>query len=324
MKIVSINLNGDPAAVGEYLVKAIRKHTTHEARHILYPHDFNLISRWSDIIVPANNARIDEVVEVVSTADILHFNNCYWTDKRFSEYRRFIKKGQRIIFHGHGGAWLLDPTLTIERCKSFGAAMVTCGPMDEAALGIGVAAWIPNILPLNNLCSPDWERDFEDTLIVGLAANHTNGVYKGATMVEYMVEYLRKEHYYDVRYELVTGMNNVDSIRARKHHHFTVDNWVQGFHGMAGFEGLALGHVVFSRHDELTREKWEMFCDEMIPIVDVKGFDTCAKQIRKYHNDRDALIEQCKRGRAWIEKYYNEKVILDKWIDFYETVRPIR
>ncbi len=324
MKIVSINLNGDPAAVGEYLVRAIRKYTEHDARHILYPHYFNLISGWHDLIVPENCAGNAEIAEAIISADVLHFNNCCWTDKRFAPYRQFVNRGQRVIFHGHGGSWLLDPTSTLKRCRDIGAAMATCSPMDEAAIGVGVATWIPNILPIGEMCKPDWNRNFNGSLIVGLSANHTNGVYKGATMVEYMVDYLRNEHGYDVGFELITGMSHIESIRARRNHHFTVDNWVQGFHGMAGFEGLALGHVVFSRHDELTRQKWEMFCDEMIPMVDVKGFDTCAKQIRKYHNDRDLLIEKSKQGRAWIEKYYNEKAILEKWLNFYETVRPIQ
>ncbi len=322
MLILNINLNGDPAAVGENLVRAINKYTDHTARHLRVG-EIKTISNFIDIIM--DDYHYGEIKELVESADILHFNQLDWMHSSFEKYRRFIHDGQRVVFHGHGGSWLLNPEPQIKRCREIGAKMVVCGPMDEYVLGKENGCWIPNILPNDETRQPDWNRDFNGELIVGLSANHSGGIYKGAEMIRYMVEYLGfREHKYPVRFELIIDKEIKESIVARKHHHFTVDNWVQGFGGMASLEGLALGHVVFCRFDHDVEKKWKKFAPEMIPIINVKGFDTCAAKIREYCNDRKQLEEHSKVSREWIEKYYSEKRILKLWTDLYESLAPIK
>ena len=139
-------------------------------------------------------------------------------------------------------------------------------------------------------------------------------------LISYMIEYLSRDFGYPISFEPISGMEIGESLIKRRKHHFTVDNWVQGFHGMAGLEGLAMGHVVFSRFDPMAKEKWEKYSDEMIPIIDVKGFDTCAMHLRKFMNDRDLLKQKCIESVEWMKKYYTHRIILNKWIDFYERI----
>lgn len=328
MLILSINLQGDPAGVGINLVNGINKHTNHKAIHIIDKTTFLDLKRFNPIskkdmgisVLFEEGKASDENRELIRSADILHFNQFDWTHFLFEPYLKIIGKNQKMIFHGHGGSWLLNPMGQINRCKARGAFVVTCSPMDEAVFEGEKTHWIPNVMPLDDDRSPNWDRDFKNKLYLGLPANHNQGLYKGATMVRYMVDYLREEHGFQIYFELITGMKIDESLRNRRNHHFTVDNWVQGFHGMAGIEGLALGHVVFSRFDPLAHKKWSEFSGEMIPIDDVKGFDTCAKRIREYYHDRDMLLSRCKSNRAWMEKYYSEERLVKTWADFYEKI----
>lgn len=324
MNILNINLLFDPASVGENLVRAINARGDHSAHHLasqLGHHG----TEYKDIYYDTHDA--DELDAIFDAADILHFNQYDWTevgrgvggDNVINKVVSRIQPKHKIIYHGHGGYWLLNPEPQIERCRAIGAHIVTCSPMDIAVLGDS-AEWIPNIINLQSLPQPDWSRDFTGEIIIGLAANHTAGVYKGVTMVDYMVGDLRTHFGFPLKLDLVSGLMRDEAIRHRLQHHMTVDNWVQGFTGMSGFEGLALGHVVFGRFDPMVREAWENFAPDMIPIVDIKGFDTCAARIREYCNDRDALIAKAHEGSAWMQKNYNDDRILNLWIDFYERV----
>ncbi len=318
MKIVSLNLYGDPAVVGRNLVGALRR-AGHSARHIK-SETRNSMTDYQDLVaVPYYR---EKILEVIHDADVLHFNQVDWTDASFDPYREALHSGQRVLFHGHGGPWLLNPDKQITCADAIGAGLVVCSPMDRAV--VPQATWIPNILNMDGLTA-DWTREFFGPLTIGLAANNSGGVYKGAEMVRYMAEYLgARGHGFPVQFELVTQKPLSNALALRTQHHFTVDNWVQGFTGMQGFEGLALGHVVFGRFDPMVRQAWADFAPEMIPIVDVKGFDTCAARIREYCNDREKLIVDSMAGAAWIDKWYTEEHIVKMWIDYYEKLEPIK
>jgi len=324
MKILNINLDVDPACVGGNLSRAINKYTDHECHHLSYSKAITYsISKWQDVVYDL--ILEDELAALIESADILHFNQYDWMFKiygkenNFKTIKNYIKPHHKIIFHGHGGSWLLNPTSQIERCKEVGAHIVVCSPLDPCVIQYDLCKWIPNVLDVEEKLHPNWNRDFKNEIIIGQAANHSAGVYKGAELVKYMVDHLgTNEHKYPVKYEMITGAILEESLKMRREHHMTVDNWVQGFSGMAGFEGLALGHIVFARFDKVVADAWCGFAEEMIPIVDIKGFDTCAREIRQYCDDRDLLVEDSRKSRVWIEKYYNEKTIVDKWIKYYE------
>jgi hypothetical protein len=324
MKILNINLCFDPACVGGNLTRAINKYTNHECRHLATSNSlFHVVSKWQDILYDLMPE--EELAEIIESADILHFNQYDWAysdgSQNFKKVTKHIKSYHKLIFHGHGGSWLLNPGEQIKRCKDAGAEMVVCSPLDPCAVGLDNCVWIPNVLDIEEKIQPDWNRDFQNELIIGQAVNHSAGLYKGSELVKYMVNHLGYlEHKYPVKYEMITNITLEEALIIRKQHHFTVDNWVQGFSGMAGFEGLALGHVVFARLDPAVSEAWKAFAPEMIPIIDIKGFDTCAARLREYCNDRDMLIEHSRKSRAWVENWYNEERILKMWIDFYENL----
>lgn len=269
-----------------------------------------------------------KAARMMEEADVLHFNQFDWTYHPGGEagatgeaycfpmdWERHMKEGQKLVFHGHGGAWLLDPGRQIRRCENAGATMVTCSPIDRAV--VPEIMWMPNFVPVSDEAYKPVERDFGGRLRASMVS--CAPLYKGAGIAEYVFEYLGKFGY-DVSFEVVQGMPLVEALRTRAPHHFTVDNWTQGFHGLAGLEGLCLGHVVIARLDPMARMAWDGVFEEPIPLEDVRGMDDCAKRVRHYHGDRAALEEKCARGREWMERNYSERRLAEIWSEFYAEV----
>lgn len=324
MHICIINPECDPALVGWNLYDAINRLTPHSARHItgyLNPGaDGGPLSQNKDIIAGETHST-EETREIVNSADVLHFNQYDWNYKgpmpwSIGELLDGNKK-PKLVFHGHGGAWLLNPQEQIDHCAEAGATMVTCSPIDEAVVpGI---RWMPNILPLKEsvFSDPLSTRQYGGGLVAGLANNAPE--YKGGTMASYVFEYLRRFGY-DVELQILRRIPWAQSIQLRHSHHFTIDNWTQGFFGMAGLEGLALGHVVIARLDPMARRKWEERFGDVPPICDVRGMDECAAVVRKYYGDRTALKNLSQQSHQWALREYSEERIVNRWIEFYESL----
>ncbi len=321
MRIALLHASNDPACVGWNLYNAINKYTGHTARHITgnstYIGPNQEMMTGADVVLNKKGSAWDEARDIINDADILHFNQYDWTEPIYQTDIPFIKlmnrRDQKLVYHGHGGCWLLDPDKQAERCKGKGAKMVTCSPIDEAVVpGI---KWIPNILDMSDpALVPDWNRGFDGQLMASMASHAS--LYKGDKIAAYVFEFLYKFGY-DVMFHLISDLPRSKSFSIRSGHHFTIDNWTQGFFGMAGLEGLALGHITISRLDPLTKKKWfDAFGD--IPICDVHGMDECGKKVRDYYNDRDMLLEHSKGNRLWMENNYIPAQVVKLWTDFYE------
>jgi len=324
MLILLLHPQYDPACVGYNLYTAINKHTPHTMRHIVGMPTM-IISKTltlkHDLVISGNyhNCNIDELKRLVNQADILHFSQYDWTEKITGTSHTFQdlmhRKDQKIIFQGHGGAWLLDPDKRMELYRKNGVKVITCSQIDEQI--IPEAEWMPNILGTDSFdLTPDWSRDFNKQLHASLASNCP--LYKGGEIVSYVFEYLCKFGY-DFKFEYVKNLEKSESIKIRKKHHITVDNWTQGFFGLAGLEGLAMGHIVFARLNSLAIKNWQTKFAKMPPIENVMGMDECAKVLRKYYNDRILMKERCIENFKWIEDYYTDEKIVKMWKELYES-----
>lgn len=320
MKILYLSNPIDPAGVSVNMALAIKKHTKHDCKYAIEQttHVVDLDLLRSNEIEPIfiDKPGTEKALEAaIEWSDVVHVNSAMarWPlllHNTIDLEELLVGKG--ILFHTHGGAWLLNPDWVCERCDALGALMVTCSPIDEiVAPGI---RWVPNVLPEHIKPSP---RKWDGRLICGQACG--DALYKGGGIVEYVFEWLnRTVRGIQVDYELVMDVPYHESLAIRAKHHMTIDNWTQGFHGMAALEGMALGQVAFSRFHPMAREKWEAFSDDMIPIIDIAGMDDFGRWMRVYDRDREALKEQAEKSRKWIENNYTEKQVIAHWIDVYK------
>ena len=323
MKILLLCLNQDPACVVWNLHQAINKYTTHTSRYAVSNPTIlggREMCNIKDLIVGSDNCPQDKLEQLINEADVLHFSQYDWTTNVFPgvTFQNLMhRKDQKMVFHGHGGAWLLDPEPQIQRCKEVNATMITCSPIDRMV--VPDIKWMPNILNLDSI-TPDWDRNFTGILTASLA--NGNPVYKGGEIASYVFEYLNKFGY-DVNFQILTSLTLNECLNVRRQHHFTIDNWVQGFTGMAGLEGLALGHIVVARLDPMAIDEWSkhwFYFKSMPPFTDVHGMDECAKVIREYYNNRDSLKEHSIRNRKWIDEYYKPEDVVKLWVELYESL----
>jgi len=336
MKIVNISLNYDPACAGELLSRVINKNTDHVCRYIIGDYTrFPAGSKFNESsdIVFFDKFNINEVHQILREADVLHFNqydwttkweDLYWISSRKSLYPKeelpaidwkSYLSGKVVVWHGHGGAWLLNPEKQMKICRDVGAVPITCSPIDEkVAPGL---VWMPNPLSTESSYLKPKERNWDGELLGGMAS--VAGDYKGKVIAEYVFEYVNKAGY-PVKFDYITQKTRRESLEQRKNWHITIDNWTQGFFGLAGLEGLALGHITIARLDPLARERWDsMFKYDPVPVVDVKGMDECGKVLRDLCNDRALAKWMSVKSSMWIQNNYSEKKMADRWIKFYES-----
>jgi len=332
VKICSISPWYDPACASELRASAINKLPGQECRNMIgditrFPagQQFNEeVDIWLTRDLRDNPKKLDEVNEILYQADVLHFNQYDWnvtwdsmglygTGAPNINWKDFIY-GKKVVWHGHGGPWLLDPEKQLKVCREIGAVAVTCSPIDEkVAPGV---QWMPNVVGMDRGLLIPMERDWSGTLIGGMASHA--GDYKGKVPAEYVFEYVGKAGY-PVKFEFISKLSRKEGVLKRKNHHITVDNWIQGFFGLAGLEGLALGHIVIARMDPMARDKWDtMFKYDPVPIIDVKGMDECGRVLRDMCNDRGLAKRIGDRSAQWMTNNYTDKQIAEKWIKFYE------
>lgn len=331
--ILLLHPENDPACVGLNLTKALRKYTNFEVRHIVgLPTFLNSSSSTivgdHDLVLGGDlrNCTKEQVEELIEKADILHFSQWDWNKKilgstskngsAFSFGEIFKIKDKKIIFQGHGGAWLLNPDERMKLYKENNVKVITCSPIDEVV--IEGAEWMPNMLGLDTFdFTPNFNKDFKGKLHASLA--NVCPLYKGGGIVEYVFEYLNKFGY-DISFQILNNYKKQESFDIRKNHHITIDNWVQGFTGLAGLEGLAMGHIVVGRLSQLAIQNWEMKFEQLPPFENVEGMDECAKRMRMYYNDRDLLKHQSLTNRQWIENYYTDEKISKIWENLYDNL----
>ncbi len=319
MKILYFSNPIDPAGVSVNMACALTKHTEHECRYAIeqrtYVVDMDKLKKYGiGTILLDERGGVEDLQVAMDWCDVVHVNASmaswpFTLHGNIDVEKMLGDKG--IVYHTHGGAWLLDPDWICDWCEAINAVMVTCSPLDEiVAPGI---TWVPNVLP--DYIKPA-ARDWDGELICGQACG--DPLYKGGQIVEYVFEWMHKIiDKFNSRYELVVSKPYLESIEIRKKHHMTIDNWTQGFHGMAALEGMALGHATFSRFHPLAREKWDGFSDDPIPIIDVAGMDEFSKWLRIFDNDHKKLREYGEISREWIEENYTEAKVIDRWVHVY-------
>lgn len=322
MKILYFSNPIDPAGVSVNMASALLDYTEHECKYAIEQttHVVDLDHLREKGVNPIRlneKGGVEKLRAAIEWSDIVHINAAMANWPLLLHDTIDVEEmleGKGILFHTHGGAWLLNPDWICERCESIGALMVTCSPLDEiVAPGI---KWVPNVLP--DYIKPQ-NRQWDGRLICGQACG--DALYKGGGIVEYVFDWIQKTvRGFEIEYELVLGKSYLESIEIRKQHHMTIDNWTQGFHGMSALEGMAMGHATFSRFHPMAWEKWLDFCKEPIPIIDIAGMDEFGKWLRVFDKDRDALKAHGEISRKWIKEYYTERQVIQCWVKVYEEV----
>lgn len=323
MKIAMVCPIYDPALAAERLYGAINKHTEHSCRlvvgrkSILSDEDGNDFEHnQTEDIMLSGWEQNREAEEMLMGMDVIHFHDSDWTysDHPLSINWRRVLPGKKVVWHGHGGWWLLNPGKKIATCEKVGAAMVTCSALDTVI--VPQLRWMPNVVELEEIQVAD--RGWDDVIRVGMAVFKTGHLYKGVGVwEEYIFDWIPNKEKFE--FHVVSGARNEECLKRRAGDHITIDNITQGFHGLAGLEGLAMGHAVIVRLDPIVKKAWEERFPGL-PMIDVVGMDHAAYRFTQLEKDRELLKDIALKSRAWMDENFTEKQIAEEWIEFYESL----
>ena len=104
--------------------------------------------------------------------------------------------------------------------------------------------------------------------------------------------------------------------------HVVVDDLFSPYTHLCALEGACVGACVLTYYDDQTRKE---VCNYLGAPEDSYPFirtdeHTILERLDYYRRKPQKAIEAGKRARAWMEKYYEPKRLLERYLEFYSTV----
>jgi hypothetical protein len=298
MKILIICPDFDCAGVAWNLRKAINKYTSHEARHITGATTF--WAQNTDMIINQQNKQA--IDNLVAEADILHFNLEMWSPDR-------VPKDKKVFFHFHSGTKEAVPETYLEQAKAINARLLCCAPPEELCLN---ATWIPNVLEIKDIPQAHYNGG-----AISICASHDkNNQLKNIEVYESHIFHMI-ERGYPIKLNLVWNKPKHEAFQIRSQSQIALENMVEGYIGMNGWEAMAMRQVVIGRLSNYTKIKYAEL-GENIPIISGESIQEIDHLIRGFVKEPGLLIDCMQESRAWMERFYAPEIIVDKYIKEYE------
>ena len=142
----------------------------------------------------------------------------------------------------------------------------------------------------------------------------TDREFKGSDYIEAALESLKDDLDFD--YILVENLPHEEAKAIYRKADVIVDQILCGEHGALAVEGMAMGKTVIGYIVEAARYPAEL------PIVRANP-DTIKDVLRTVIKDSDLRFEHGKLGRAYVEKYHAQEVIVEQLIQLYQGKRLV-
>jgi len=322
LNILLINNKWDCAGVSISLCNAINRHTKHRARHMVA---VETAIKYETDITSANCVphRLWSIMKIIEKADILHFNyadhSVPFFDIRWPDFMR----GKKCIFHDHSG-W--EPRKLLHNAYVSGRLFhkyddyeqaIVCAPSDTHIFNRSI--WLPNLMPIyREDYLPLRDRPHYNSIIIGQTASSPE--LKSTEMLADAVRELKAKGY-NVEMDLITGASHSDCLRRKRSHYIEFDNMHQGHHGMAGLEAISMGIPTLAwLTPEVIKAYERLGSGDPIPFINVRDKGELMTEMIELITNRNTWEERSSYSRRWIEKYYDEKNLVQMYIDLFERL----
>ncbi|MGR3303189.1 MAG: hypothetical protein ACUZ8I_11875 [Candidatus Scalindua sp.] len=322
LDILLVNGKWDCAGVSISLCNAINKYTPHQARHIVK--EESTLQYETDITAKDYNAiNMLSLLKIIEEADIIHFNYADHTVPFFDiKWSDFINN-KKLIYHDHSG-W--EPLKDLHDEYKAGRLfhkydnydqVIVCAPSDTHIFH--KATWLPNLMPIyREDYRPTHNKSYNGTIIIGQTA--VSQKIKSTDLLVTTVKEIQARGY-DVALDIVTGVSHSQALRRKREHQIEFDNMYQGHHGMAGLEAISMGIPTLAWLKPKVVEAYEEIGEGSdVPFINVRDKNELMTALIKMIENRDLLKEKSIYCQKWIEKYYNEKYLVNMYIDLYERI----
>jgi glycosyltransferase involved in cell wall biosynthesis len=341
MKILIISPYVDPAGAGVKLANALNKHTEHKVEYIVGMKTYFdcpgiCISDLYHNDTP--DEKIKEIIKnMINNADLIHFNmfdhripfklskiggkstELEMIDFAF-DYSTYIGK-KPFVFHDHG-AWMegreLYPFYIQEKLndlfKNYDGLLV-CNPF---TLDIYEGSkWIQNPIPEDDEQYLPIEKNWSNEILIGHSPSSRR--FKGTNMIIDIINELKKEGY-PIRLILIEKMNHYTGMKIKQKCHIIIDSLYDSFPNLCSLEGMSQEQIAITRTTPECMEYYDNLGNNPMPIVRINSSLDLKNIIIEILKDRELAKEISQKGRKWIKENYSEKLIAQKWSNFYNEV----
>lgn len=267
---------------------------------------------------------IDEAVELIQKADIIHFhNNLDLSSRAFApiDFTELQKKGTRFVrqFHSIPSTIARKMNCSVEEILSSTIPSLVIGQYPERYFPN--AKVVPNCIPINDDSYMPLSRDenlksdilFSPSKKASAWSERWNT--KGMPETIRMLKKLKKQR--DCRVEVVTD-SPLDKVLYKKRRSYIVlEEMVTGSYHLSGLEGLSMGKATLCYLDKRVEFVMKQLSGaDSLPFVNTM-LEHSEKVLAYLLANRGTGDELGAASRKWMEQYWNEEVLMRQFADIY-------
>lgn len=302
MRLVILNADADTAGVGFALKRAFDKHTDWQTRAICRAQ--NVLAYPADILWPHSAAPTAEILELVSSADVVHVMD---SELALLPFRRLLKR-KTVVVHHLGTHFRRNARRVFSRCRSWGVTQVT-DSIDLVREGV---PFLPVPADLEALAK--FRDGYQPGERVTIAHAPTNRAVKSTDLIVEAVHELAKR--YPIDFDLIEGVSNAECLARKAQADIFVDQLILGF-GVNAIECWAMGiPVVSGLADENARQRAVSMWGRL-PWVDADR-DSLTSVIERLIVDPFVRIAAVEFASAHVEAWHSERSVVQQTMDVYE------
>ncbi len=318
MRILMISTN-DPAGMGIAFTKAINRYTEHQCRLVTTAERYGFAYE-TDLHVPDLGPEGFEIIDhLLREADLIHFHILADEHIELGPIRvRDYIQGKRIVHHHHGHPhFRANPGLYRDKYKKLGRRVLVSTP-DLLQL-LPEAAWMPNLVELDDPLLLPRPEPLSPPVVVGHSP--TRKELKNTEELKEAVASLHsRRDLPELRLMVIENTPHRACLEQKRASHIVFDH-MQGYYGVSSLESLAQGRPVIAGLDDWNIGHIKEFTGtDFLPWTIARDTDSLTRAIAQLAKDSGLRQEQGKRARAFMERYWHPRRVVQRLTAWYGEV----
>ena len=318
MKILMITEN-DPAGMGIAFTKAINAYTPHSCRLITTQIRYNFEFE-KDLHLPDLDAQgLDEVRDLLRRADVIQFH--MGADENLElgpiQIKDYIK-GKILVHHHHGHPhFRAHPDVYRKKYRHLKRKSIVSTP-DLLKL-LPDAIWLPNIIPIYDSFYMPHPVSENGYVRVGQSATRKD-LKNTAELIEVVQELQQDPAPPELKLDVIENTEHTECLRQKNLCHIIFDH-MQGYYGVSSLESLSQGKPVIAGLDNWNIKQIKKFTGtDRLPWIVTRTKAELKVALDMLRHDPDLRRQLGDYSRKFMEECWSEQRILERLLDFYESL----
>lgn len=324
LHLAKTSLAGAPIRI----VEALNKYTNYNARLATYL-PITLSDgqyMFKEDITWQNPNQRSEILELVKNADIIHMHHYMNTDLSnpfMIDLNKVTKPNCKFLRHFHSSHDYISKTeirFEDNYQKDKLPKVVIPHYPERTFLNLDI---VPNIIPINESLYTPYETNNTKLKIVFSASNKASRksdrwATKGYPEVSDLLRQLSLK--YNFEYIEINNITFAEAMKIKQQADIVIGDVVTGSYHLTELEALSQGKPTITYLDGRSVMTFmNTFKTQDIPFINA-NIDSLEQVISDLISDRELLKQIGKFSRAWIEKYYDDSILINKFVEIYDNI----